>query len=128
MGSTGLGPCGEKIGHYEIIHEEKVSEEMASKTWIKWLIRDRDGALTFSMRMFRVEPGGHIKSHKHPWEHEIFVLEGVGEIRIGSKIYRVTRGFFIFIPPNVEHEYWNRGEKDLVFLCLIPNKPSVEEK
>lgn len=123
-----LGSCGEKVGHYSIVEKEPVSKEMATKTWIRWLIRKEDGAPTFAMRMFEIEPGGHIKSHSHPWEHEIFVLEGLGEVRIGSKVYRVTGGFFLYIPPNVEHEYWNRGNKPLKFICLIPHKPSTEEK
>lgn len=123
-----VGPYGEKIGHYSIIEKEKVSEDMAEKTWIRWLIRKEDGAPVFTMRMFEVEPGGHIKAHKHPWEHEIYVLEGIGEVRIGSTVYRVTEGFFIYIPPNVEHEYWNKSDKPLRFLCLIPNKPPAPKQ
>ncbi len=120
-GEIVLGPYGEKLGHYTLVRKEKVPEDMAEKTWIRWLIRKEDGAPNFAMRVFEVEPGGHIKAHSHPWEHEIFVLEGVGDIRIGDRVYRVTSGFFIYIPPNVEHEYWNKGDKSLVFICLIPH-------
>ncbi len=120
-GEIVLGPYGEKLGHYTLVKKEKVPEDMAEKTWIRWLIRKEDGAPNFAMRVFEVEPGGHIKAHSHPWEHEIFVLEGVGDIRIGDRVYRVTSGFFIYIPPNVEHEYWNKGDKSLVFICLIPH-------
>ena len=120
-GEIVLGPYGEKLGHYTLVKKEKVPEDMAEKTWIRWLIRKEDGAPNFAMRVFEVEPGGHIKAHSHPWEHEIFVLEGVGDIRIGDRVYRVTGGFFIYIPPNVEHEYWNKGDKSLVFICLIPH-------
>ncbi len=117
--------CGERVTYYEIVPEEKVSPDLASKTWIQWFI-GKDEAPTFAMRMFRVEPDGHIKAHHHPWEREIYVLDGVGEVRIGSRVYRVSKGFFIYIPPNVEHEYWNRSDKDFIFLCVIPVKPSVE--
>ncbi len=120
-GEIVLGPYGEKLGHYTLVKKEKVPEDMAEKTWIRWLIRKEDGAPNFAMRVFEVEPGGHIKAHSHPWEHEIFVLEGVGDIRISDRVYRVTSGFFIYIPPNVEHEYWNKGDKSLVFICLIPH-------
>jgi quercetin dioxygenase-like cupin family protein len=41
-------------------------------------------------------------------------------------VYEVTEGNFIFIPPNVVHEYW-AGEKGVEFLCLIPLKPTVAE-
>ncbi|MCD6196772.1 MAG: cupin domain-containing protein [Staphylothermus sp.] len=120
-GEIVLGSYGEKLGHYTLVKKEKVPEDMAEKTWIRWLIRKEDGAPNFAMRVFEVESGGHIKAHSHPWEHEIFVLEGVGDIRIGDRVYRVTSGFFIYIPPNVEHEYWNKGDKPLVFICLIPH-------
>ncbi len=114
------GPSGEIIGYYEVIDEELVSEDMATKTSIRWLLGKHGEAPNFAMRLFRVEPGGHIKAHSHPWEHEIFILDGVGEVRIGSRVYRVSKGFFIYIPPNIEHEYWNKSDKDLLFLCMIP--------
>ncbi len=126
MSNIKLGPCGEKIGHISLVEKQKVPDEMAERTWIKWLISRDDGAPTFAMRVFTIEPGGHIKPHHHPWEHEIYVLKGVGDIRISSRVYRVTSGSFVYIPPNVEHEYWNRGEDDLEFICIIPLKPSVE--
>jgi quercetin dioxygenase-like cupin family protein len=118
----------EKVGHYTSIKPEKVKEDMATNTWIRVLIRIGDGAPTFAMRLFTVEKGGHIFAHKHPWEHEIFVLRGKGEIRISDRSYHVKEGYFIFIPPNVEHEYWNRGEGDLEFLCMIPHEPTAPEE
>ncbi len=121
----GKGPCGEKIGYYELVEEQKVPDDMGTQTFVRWLIKEDDGAKAFAMRLFTIKPGGHINQHHHPWEHEIFVLEGVGEIRIGSRVYRVSQGFFIYVPPNVEHEYWNKGDKDLKFLCMIPLKPTV---
>ncbi len=127
MSDIRLGPCNEKVGHIDIVEKQLVSEDMATKTWIKWLIKGDDGAPTFVMRLFTVESGGYIKPHHHPWEHEIYVLKGIGEIRIGSRIYRVTTGSFLLIPPNVEHEYRNIGKEDLEFLCMIPLKPSVSE-
>ncbi len=124
-----LGPCGEKVGYWETVEPKRLDEKQAVKTTVRWLIREEDGAKTFSMRLFEVEPEGHIRAHYHPWEHEIYVLDGVGEIRIGSRVYRVTKGFFIYIPPNVEHEYWNKSnDKTLRFLCIIPNKPTVDDK
>jgi len=112
----------EKVVHYSEIPRERV--ENASKTWIRWLITDKDGAPTFAMRLFEVEPGGHIPAHKHPWEHEIFILEGEGRIRIGNNEYNVSQGYVVYIPPNVEHEYWNTSNRLLRFICVIPLKPS----
>ncbi len=119
-------PCGEKVTHYTSVPEEPVPEEMATGTTIRWLISDKDGASNFYMRMFRMEPGAHIKAHFHPWEHEIYVLEGSGRVRIGSSTYDVSEGTVVYIPPNVEHEYWS-GDKGLRFLCIIPARPTAEK-
>ncbi|NPA98778.1 MAG: cupin domain-containing protein, partial [Crenarchaeota archaeon] len=54
-----IGPCGEKIGHYEIIEEQKVPDEMGTKTYVRWLIKEDDGARAFAMRLFTIKPGGH---------------------------------------------------------------------
>ncbi len=114
------GPSGEKVGYYELVEEEWLSREQGFMTSVRWLIREDDGAKNYVMRLFTIKPGGYIRAHSHPWEHEIYVVDGVGEIRIGDRVYRVTKGFFIYIPPDVEHEYWNKGDKDLVFICVIP--------
>ena len=122
------GPCGEKVGHYTEIKSAPVPPDAAEKTFIRWLISKKDGAPTFAMRLFDVEAGGKIAPHYHPWEHEIFILEGEGRIRIGSKWYDFTKGSFIYVPPNVEHEYINTGNGTLRFICVIPNEPSTTEK
>jgi len=118
------GPCGEKLGHYTEVKASLVPPDAARKTYIRWLISKKDGAPTFSMRLFEVEVGGSISAHHHPWEHEIYILDGEGKIRIGSKWYVIRDGTFIYVPPNVEHEYINTGNKVLKFVCVIPNKPS----
>ncbi len=110
----------EKVVHYTQVEKERV--ENANGTWIRWLITERDGAPNFAMRLFEVEPGGHIPAHKHPWEHEIFVLEGEGRIRIGDNNYVVKPGYVVFIPPDIVHEYWNTGKTFLKFICVIPLK------
>ncbi len=122
------GPCGEKIGHYTEVPERKLGEKFGREVYIRWLIAERDGAKLYSMRIFRLGKGGVINRHKHPWEHEIFVLKGVMRVGIGSKSYEVREGYFIYIPPNVEHDYVNIGDEDAYFICTIPNKPTTEEK
>ncbi|MEB3816513.1 MAG: cupin domain-containing protein [Desulfurococcales archaeon] len=118
--------CG-KVFHYTAVRAEELPADMAEGARIRWLIGPEDRPPTFYMRFFEVESNGHIKSHFHPWEHEIFVLEGSGRIRIGREIYEVGDGYVVFIPPNVEHEYW-AYDRGLKFLCMIPVKPSAEER
>lgn len=119
--------CGEKVAHYREVEEKRVPADMASGTTIRWLIAEEDGARNFYMRLFNMDPNGHIKAHFHPWEHEIFILGGKGKVRIGDRTYDVEEGYSVYIPPNAEHEYWS-GEEGLRFICIIPSKPTVESR
>jgi len=136
FGTSGWRGMWEALGYADALDEidetfdaEPLPESMAEGTRIRWLIGEKDSPPTFYMRLFEMGPSGHIKAHFHPWEHEIFVLEGSGEVRIGSRKYRVEAGTAIYIPPNVEHEYWAGGE-GMRFLCIIPKgetAPRLEE-
>lgn len=96
------------------------SEIVGSKgAQIKWIFSPRDGAPTFAMRLVRLEAGGIIPEHSHPWEHEIFILKGSGRIRVGESTYDVSEGNAVLIPPNLPHEY--RAKTEMLFLCMIPN-------
>lgn len=87
------------------------------------LISELDGAPNFSMRLFELEPSSVIPPHKHPWEHEIFVIEGEGEIRVGGQLLKVREGEAVYIPPGVEHSYKNQSrDKPFKFLCIVPNE------
>ena len=35
----------------------------------------------FAMRLFDIAPGENTPYHQHPWEHEVFIVEGSGELR-----------------------------------------------
>jgi quercetin dioxygenase-like cupin family protein len=75
------------------------------------------------MRLFKIEPSSTIPTHKHPWEHEIYVVEGEGEVEINGVVYKVREGDAIYIPPEAEHSYRNSsGSKPFRFICLVPNK------
>ena len=58
------------------IEAEDVDMEGASKVKVRWLITKEMGAKNFAMRVFEIEPDGYSPLHKHPWEHEVFILEG----------------------------------------------------
>jgi len=108
-----------EIFHYQHV-EAKYAEEGASKLRVRWLITKETGAENFAMRLFEMEPGGYSPFHSHPWEHEVFILEGEGLV-FGEGHEREFRdGCVIFIPSNEEHQFRNNGEKTVKFLCLVP--------
>ncbi|MDH5783414.1 MAG: cupin domain-containing protein, partial [Candidatus Bathyarchaeota archaeon] len=106
-----------EIFNYQDI-EAKYAEEGALKLRVRWLITKEVGAENFAMRLFEMEPGGYSPFHSHPWEHEVFILEGEGLV-VGERQERKFRdGDVIFIPSNEEHQFRNNGERTVKFLCL----------
>jgi len=110
-----------KIFHYNEVKAEEAPEEGASKLKVRWLITRDMGAPNFAMRLFEIEPGGHSPLHTHPWEHEVFILEGEGIVVGANEERRFKPGDVVFIPPNEKHQFKNDGKKTVKFLCLVPH-------
>lgn len=86
-------------------------------TTIRWVIDgEHDGAPTFATRVIEIVPGGHSPHHAHWFEHENFILEGEGSVRIGQETHAIKAGDVVFVPPDVKHQYVNTGEKTLRFI------------
>ena len=99
-----------------------VEMEGAEKTYMAWLISDKDAPVTFAMRIFKVEPGGKIPLHSHWYCHEIFCLQGKGKVTVAGKEYIMEAWNAVYVPPEVPHSYENIGDEDWIFLCMIPLK------
>ncbi len=84
------------------------------------LIGPHNGAPNFSMRRFTVGSGGCSPYHTHPWEHEVYVLSGRGEVRFSGGSREVETGDFVYVPPNDEHQFVNAGTDVFEFLCMVP--------
>ncbi len=76
-----------KIASVKEIPSEKVDMDGAKDCQVKLAVTARDGAPNFAMRVFEVAPGGHTPLHHHPYEHEIYVMEGQGTVwREGKEV------------------------------------------
>jgi quercetin dioxygenase-like cupin family protein len=82
-----------------------------------------DGAPNFAMRQFEVEPGGFTPKHSHPYEHEVYVLEGEGIAMEGNEQRPLRSGDFVYVPPDEVHQFRNTGDVPMKFLCMIPHVP-----
>lgn len=110
-----------KVVHYEQMEAKPVEMEGAVGCRIRCLIGQEDGAPSFSMRQFEVAPGGHTPKHTHGYEHEVFVLEGTGQVLLGEQEYELRPGMVVLVPPGRLHQFRNTGSVPLAFLCLIPH-------
>jgi quercetin dioxygenase-like cupin family protein len=109
-----------KVFRYDSVKAEDVTTEGAVKVKVRWLITKEMGAKNFAMRVFEVEPNGYTPLHNHSWEHEIFVLEGNGQLFDGEKTISLKPADTVFVPPNERHQFKNSGQTTLKFICLIP--------
>ncbi len=110
-----------KVFRYDAVEAKEVTDEGASKVKVRWLITKEMGAKNFAMRVFEVENGGCSPLHKHPWEHEVFILEGSGHLFDGEKAIPFKARDVVFVPPNEMHQFKNDGKITLRFICLIPS-------
>jgi len=109
-----------KVTHYAEIEAKKFGPT-APGTSIRVLIDDEhDGAPTFKLRMIEIAPGGHSPDHSHPYEHENFVVEGLGRVKIDEQWFDLKPGDVVLAPPGIQHQYRNTGETTFKFLCGIP--------
>lgn len=90
------------------------------------LIGKSNGAENFVMRLFTLSAGGHSPLHAHPWEHEVYILSGESTVFTpeGEKI--AGAGSYVFVPPNVKHQFKNTGKGNLEFICVIPKTADEE--
>lgn len=85
------------------------------------LLGEADRAPTFHMREFTITPGGHTPLHRHPYEHEVYVLEGAGVLVAGGRRRRLEPEMAVYVPPDARHQFRNPSRREVLrFLCLIP--------
>ena len=79
-----------------------------------------DGAPTFAMRHFTVQPGGNTPRHAHNYEHEVYIVDGEARVEYDGSFTSVRAGDVLFIEPNRIHQFVSTGQKPLQFLCFVP--------
>jgi quercetin dioxygenase-like cupin family protein len=87
---------------------------------MRMMVGREDGAPSFSLRHFSVEPGGHTPRHSHNYEHENYILAGRGRIEYDGEFHEIGPGDVLFLEPNRTHQFVNIGDQRLEFLCLVP--------
>jgi quercetin dioxygenase-like cupin family protein len=108
------------VGRYTERPEEPVTQYGSTGTTIRWLINKDNGAQTFAMRRFEVQPKGEIPLHDHEADHEIYILSGKGIAFTADQEVTIEPDMFLYVPPNEAHGYRNTGTEPLIFVCVIP--------
>lgn len=79
-----------------------------------------EGAPTYVMRVFEIQPGSATPHHTHPWEHEMFVVDGEGTLVSGDNRISLKQGDAVTVLPDEKHCISNTGNSLLTFICTVP--------
>ena len=109
-----------KTGKEKDIEAKPAEVDEAKNVSMKVLMSEEDGAPTAVMRVFEVAPGGYTPFHTHGWEHMVYVLQGTGVVKEGQKEHPLERGTYVLVEPGEEHQFINRGNDTLRFICIVP--------
>lgn len=90
---------------------------------IRWAMGKNVGAPNFVLRVIEVQPGASTPYHQHPWEHEVFVLDGCPVARGADSQTACSPGTCVYVPPNELHQFLNNGDALARFICVIPYPP-----
>jgi quercetin dioxygenase-like cupin family protein len=110
-----------KIINYESIPSTHFDNNEAKGVAGRVVVGKADGANNFCMRIFEIAPGGNTPMHSHPWEHEMFIHAGAGEIFGNGKWNSIKPGTIIYMPPNEKHQVRNIRKEVLILACLVPS-------
>jgi quercetin dioxygenase-like cupin family protein len=112
-----LVKIGKSLEVDPVIYDDGKTVRNAEK---RLLISPADGETSFAMRRFTLGVGGHTPYHTHPWEHQVFILAGTGEVRFTGGSQSVEPGDYVFVPPMDEHQFANTGAVPFEFICVVP--------
>ena len=103
------------------VEAQTLDVDGAQNTTIRVVFGPRQGAPTFALRQVDLAGGGRTPHHRHPYEHEVVVLEG-NLIMVGQDGEKpVTPGDAVLIPPDEKHQFKNASDTEPArVLCLIP--------
>jgi quercetin dioxygenase-like cupin family protein len=110
-----------QIKPYEDGSQTPVDMEGSTGCQVRILVGGEQQAPNFVMRQFEIAPGGHTPRHLHPYEHEIFILEGNGLAVDGEVERPLAPGDVVYVAPDDVHQFRNTGDEPMKMLCLIPN-------
>ena len=78
------------------------------------LISMDDNPPTCTLSYSEIAPGQTSAHHIHPWEHEIYIIEGSGNLVCDGKEYPIKEGDAIFIQGEVDHYTINNTGAGLI--------------
>ena len=116
-----------KITHYSEFLPINASaiEQAYSGVLMRRVISEQDGAEDTLLDIFEIAPAGETPFHCHSWEHQVFVISGIGYCRDSNGERPFRDGDVIYVTPNEPHSFHNNGRDPVKLICIIPKAAVV---
>ena len=101
-------------------YRQVAGTEAAPGVVIRVVAGPAEGAPTFAMRVFEIQPGSATPPHAHAWEHEVFVVSGQGALKSVDTERPLGEGDAVLVLPNEAHSFANNGNDILRVICVVP--------
>jgi quercetin dioxygenase-like cupin family protein len=76
-------------------------------------------AKTLGARLWRLHPGQASTKHRHPTQHELYVLlEGTGRIRVDDELLTLNPLSAVLVEPEHVRQVFNDREEDALWLVV----------
>lgn len=103
---------------------EPIEKEGFSNMKARFLLTAREGCPRYALRLMEIGPGGFTSFHAHQEEHEMFFLEGEGEVITADREGVFVRaGDALLLMPCEQHQIRNTGTGLLKMICTVPLFP-----
>ena len=79
-----------------------------------------------TLQLSRLRPGHAVRPHEHPYEQIVYIISGGAEFHVGDKVFLLTGGDCLAIPPNVQHYAVVVGNHNVLNLdVFIPRRADI---
>ncbi len=86
---------------------------------VRWLLGEPQGAPNFEMRYFALKGDISTEWHQHKWEHQVYVISGIGMLRTVGGEFDLFPGNSVLVEPGEHHNFTCKGEH-FDFICIVP--------
>lgn len=116
--------------HY-VSEKDVVGLDLPGRLWKKLIEPGSSGCENMILGVVTFPPGSNPGTHVHEREEEIiYVISGVGETRVGDRVYPLEPGVTVFTEPGVEHGVKTLGDQPLVMVSVFspPVRPGSYDR
>jgi quercetin dioxygenase-like cupin family protein len=87
----------------------------------RWTLVDGErGAESLSVGDLHLAPDATVRTHTHPTEEAMVILEGELDAILGDEVVKVTAGDTVLAPIGVKHGFLNRSGKPARLMAIFP--------